>query len=342
MTPLVSIIIPVFNVERYLEACLNSVCQQTVTDVEVICVDDASIDNSLSLLDAAARQDPRVVILRHASNRGLPAARNTGFRAARSPWVLHVDSDDLVSKYLCERTLTAAENHKADAVFFGYTVFRDGKPAPADSFGMPAIPANRGALLSRPTFAWTKLVRADFLRAKSIEFPEGLCIEDIPVHWRIAIESDRPVLLDEPLVWYRQRAGSITYRTDWSVADSIMTCWDIIRTYLRATGSWEEWKAIFLAQELGSLAHTHAYYALANPTLARRVSEELHARMTSERWNFILQGKGLSRGQRDYLIACGRPTGPCSDPAPLLPTLRHRVRDPLRRLWHIPRQAFRA
>jgi hypothetical protein len=247
----------------------------------------------------------------------------------------------MVSSHLCERTLAAAESHGADAVFFSYAVFNDGKPAPPEPMAVTAALADRRALLCRPTFAWTKLVRTEFLRTKSIEFPEGLCIEDVPVHWRIAIESERPVLLDEALVWYRQRAGSITYRTDWSVAASMLTCWDIIRTYLRATGRWEEWKEIFLARELATLAHIDAYYALANPMLTQRVSEELRGRMTPEHWNFLRQGKGLSRCQRDCLIACGRPTGIRTSPTLLLPMLRHTIRHRLRCMWHRLSPGFR-
>jgi len=339
MTPLVSIVVPVFNVERYLGACLDSLRQQTISDLEIICVDDASPDSSGAILNGAASRDSRVVVLRHASNRGLSAARNTGLQAVRSPWVLFVDSDDLVSSRVCERALAAATCHAADAVFFNYAVFRDGQAPPPEPAAGASIQADRRALLRRPAFAWTKFVRTDLMRTNHMEFPEGLCFEDIPVHWRLVIEAQCPVFLDEPLVWYRQRTGSITYRTDWSFADGILV-YDLVRDYLRSTSRWEEWKDIFLAQALAIFAYTHFHYALANPRLAHRVSEELRARMTPEHWNFVLRGTGLSRSQRDYLIARGRPTEACADPALLFPVLRHRLRDALRRLWHRVRPSF--
>ena len=234
MTPIISIIVPVFNVAHYLDACLASLRQQMISGIEVICVDDASSDGSSALLDSAARQDTRVVILKHANNRGLSAARNTGLRAARGSWVLFVDSDDLTSSHLCERVLNAATGHTADSVFFNYAVFRDGQPLPPEPAPTVPVLADRSALLRRPAFAWTNLVRASLIRSNGIEFPEGLCFEDIPVHWRLAIESERPVFLDEPLVWYRQRPGSITSRTDWSFADGILT-YDLVRDYLQST-----------------------------------------------------------------------------------------------------------
>ena len=333
MRPLVSIVVPVFNVEPYLGACLESVFRQTLPETEIICVDDASTDGSGSVLDAAARRDTRVVVLKHATNRGLSAARNTGLRAARSPWILFVDSDDLLSSHLCERTLAAATCNAADALFFNYAVFRDGQPAPPEPAVTASFLADRSALLRRPAFAWTKLVRTDLMRTNGIEFPEGLYFEDTPVHWRLVIESKCPMFLDEALVWYRQRTGSVTYRTDWSRADGILI-FDIIRDYLRRTGRWEEWKDIFLVKQLAGFAGTHAYYALANPMFTKRVREETRARMTAEHWNFVQRGQGLLRWERDYLIACCRPAGVCTQPALLLPTLRHRLRDPLRCLWH--------
>jgi len=199
--------------------------------------------------------------------------------------------------------------------------------------------ADRTTLLHRPAFAWTKLVRTDLMRSNGIDFPEGLCFEDIPVHWRLVLESNRPVLLDEPLVWYRQRTGSITYRTDWSRADSILI-YDRIKNYLHDTGHWEEWKNVFLSQEMTNFARMHAYYTLANPALTRRVREETIARMTADHWSIVLQGKSLSRGARDYILSRCRPEDMYASPALLLPMLRHGLRDSLRCSWHRVRHAF--
>ncbi len=333
MTPGVSIVVPVFNVAPYLCGCLGSLCRQTLRDIEIICVDDASSDGSSGLLQSAAAMDSRVVILKHADNRGLAAARNTGLRAVRGPWVLFVDSDDVASSYLCEHALNAAAGHGADAVFFNFLAFRDGDPEPRDLAATVPVAADRTALLQRPAFAWAKLVRTDLMRTRGMEFPEGLFFEDIPVHWRLAIESTRPLFLDEPLVSYRQRGGSITSRTDWRFADGILI-YDLVRDYLVSTSRWEEWKDVFLAQQLANFAHAHAYFALANPTLTQRVCDEARARMDPECWRFVLSGTGLSRWKRDYLLSRCRPIGVRASPALVLSTLRHRLREFLRRARH--------
>lgn len=333
MTPVISIGVPVFNVASYVGACLESILGQTHSEIEIICVDDASTDGSVDALQAAVLRDSRVVLLRHTHNRGLSAARNTALQAARAPWLLFVDSDDVVSRHLCERTLAAANRFSGDAVFYNFRVFRDGGAFPAEPVPFPPALADRSALLRRPAFAWTKLVRTGLMRQRGILFPEGLCFEDIPVHWRLAIESERPVFLDEPLVFYRQRSGSITYRTDWARADALQT-WDMVENYLRSTGRWTDWKHIFIAGQLRSLAGMHSNYSLRNPALTGRVREEARARLSREHWEFVLHGNGLRRWERDYLIACSRTKQSSRDLSLLLPVLRHRLRDPLRRLWH--------
>lgn len=335
--PQVSIIVPVYNVERHLGACLDSLRAQSVADIEIVCVDDASTDGSAALLAEATRQDSRIKVIRHPANHGLSAARNTGIAAATAPWVLCVDSDDLVSGRICERTLAAASQTGADVVFFAHAVFVDGQSAPPEPGVVAPVPADRRVLLRRPAFAWTKLVRADLLHTRGIEFPEGLCFEDVPVHWRLALESAAPVFLDEALVWYRQRAGSITYRTDWTRADGIKV-YDLVRDQLRASGQWEAHADLFLQAELANFANTHAYYVFANPALVGCVREEALRRMTANHWAAALAGDGLLGWQRDYILSRCRPDGVDWHPRLLLPALRRYLRDSLRRLRHLFRR----
>lgn len=331
MTPRISVIVPVFNVERYLGACLASLRAQTMTDIEIICVDDASTDDSPKILAEAANHDARIKVIRHPVNRGLSAARNTGLVAAAASWVLCVDSDDLVSARICERTFDAAQSTGADVVFFSHSVFADGtQPPPEPAVAQPAI-VGRAALLSRPAFAWTKLARADLLRTKDIRFPEGLCFEDVPVHWRLVLESARPVLLDEALVWYRQRGGSITYRKDWTRADGIKI-YDLVREQLRQSGHWAGQREAFLVAEMANFANTHAYYALANPGLVGRVRAEARRRMTVEHWALAIGGDRLLSWQRDYVLSRCRPHGTAFALSLIIPLIRQAVRDPLRRL----------
>lgn len=116
--PLVSVVVPVFNVSPYLEQALTSIRSQSLAEIEIICVDDASTDGSIEILRQHARQDPRICILAHKENRGLGAARNTGLRQALGRYVYFFDSDDLLEIDALRGLTELAESRSLDVVFF--------------------------------------------------------------------------------------------------------------------------------------------------------------------------------------------------------------------------------
>ena len=95
MTPAVSIVLPVYNMEKYLRECLDSIINQTMTDIEVICVNDASTDSSLDILREYAAKDSRVIIIDSETNNGLGGARNLGLPHATGKYLIYLDSDDI-------------------------------------------------------------------------------------------------------------------------------------------------------------------------------------------------------------------------------------------------------
>ena len=121
---MVSVIIPVYNVEKYLAECVDSVLCQTYTDYEVILVDDGATDSSGQICDDYARKDPRIRVI-HQPNGGLSAARNTGLNAARGEYIYFLDSDDYITSDALEYMVATAEQAQADVVFFDGFVFFD-------------------------------------------------------------------------------------------------------------------------------------------------------------------------------------------------------------------------
>lgn len=111
---MISIIVPVYNVEKYLSKCLDSLVRQTYRDIEIICVNDGSTDNSQEILEKYAATDERVVIVCQ-ENQGLSGARNTGIDAARGEWIMFVDSDDWIDFHCCETVI-----RQTDLCFFSY------------------------------------------------------------------------------------------------------------------------------------------------------------------------------------------------------------------------------
>lgn len=122
---LISIIIPVYNVEKYLAQCLNSIIHQTYQHIEVICVNDGSLDNSKNILEEYASKDNRIKIISQ-DNQGLSAARNRGMREASGKYLMFVDSDDWIDLCTCEKAISLAEKNNADLVFWSYTREYDG------------------------------------------------------------------------------------------------------------------------------------------------------------------------------------------------------------------------
>ena len=128
--PTVSVVIPVYNVERYLEECVESVLKQSFQDYEIILVDDGSTDTSGTLCDSLKKSDNRICVI-HRENGGLSAARNTGLKAAQGEYVYFLDSDDWIKEDTLEKLISTAKAEKADVVFFdAFVFFTDCEPDP--------------------------------------------------------------------------------------------------------------------------------------------------------------------------------------------------------------------
>lgn len=121
----ISIIIPVYNVEKYLRECLDSCVNQTLEDIEIICVDDASPDNSIKILEEYSQKDSRIKILRHETNKNLGAARNTGLANATGEYAWFVDSDDYIDAKACQILYDAIKEFDVDMLCFSALKFVD-------------------------------------------------------------------------------------------------------------------------------------------------------------------------------------------------------------------------
>ncbi len=114
MSVKVSIIIPIYNIEQYLIRCMESVCNQTLSDIEIIAVNDASPDNSLAILKKFQAQDPRIIIINHKTNKKTAACRNDGLHAATGEYVCFLDGDDYLAPDFCEKLYKLAKKEHAD------------------------------------------------------------------------------------------------------------------------------------------------------------------------------------------------------------------------------------
>ncbi len=180
--PDISVIIPVYNVEKYLSRCLDSVINQNFFNIEIICINDGSTDGSLFILRDYAARDSRFRIIEQ-DNRGVSAARNAGLEVARGTWIAFVDSDDEVLPDIWTTLLNSADTE--DAICFSAEEIRieNGRKTPINSGYFDVPFQGIRTLLDKDLFrlsmtVWDKLFRRSKVEACMLRFPEGLHFED--------------------------------------------------------------------------------------------------------------------------------------------------------------------
>lgn len=208
----VSVIIPVYNTEKYLDSCLESVENQTLKDIEIICINDGSKDNSLEILKNHKSKDNRIKIIDQ-ENSGVSAARNAGIKKAIGEYITFVDSDDLISPYLCEINYNNAKKYDTDIIEFGDIKFKDGEKEnfeEYDNYDNSKILFSSCQDTENPfdklkiegSIACSRLWKRDFLIKNNIYFKEGISLgEDSLFDW-IAIAQARRVLQDKNVFYY--------------------------------------------------------------------------------------------------------------------------------------------
>lgn len=241
MGPLVSVVIPIYNVERYLDECLRSIREQTYSNLQIILIEDFSTDDSMRVL-MPHLADSRVRLICHEINRGLSAARNTGIEAATGDYVLFVDSDDVVDAELVEICLDCVVRTGAELVTYGFKAFNDREILHENSSVGSNVSKNSRMLgndyFELPHFAWLKFINKDLLRSSEMRFPVGLCYEDWPFHWSLGLAAKKICELDENPYHYRQRNTSITGSTGRKLLD-LFSVQSIVMKHLQVLASSE-------------------------------------------------------------------------------------------------------
>lgn len=219
MAPLVSVVVPFYNVEPYIAECLESLAAQTLADIEVILVDDGSTDGSRRIADAFASRDPRFVVVRQ-PNRGPGPARNEGVRWARGSYLAFADSDDVVPPEAYETLVCSLERTGSDLACGGVRRIRDGGLAASSLHEKVFRRAVRRThimdrrVLVRDRTVWNKVYRRDFWQEHRLRFPAGI-YEDVPLSMRAHVLADSVDVLPDVVYHWRKREtgeGSITQR----------------------------------------------------------------------------------------------------------------------------------
>jgi len=212
-TPLISVIMPVYKVEAYLDRCVQSLVDQTYKNLEIILVDDGSPDRCPELCDNWARKDPRIRVI-HKQNSGPSDARNAGLEIAKGDFIGYTDSDDILHPEMYESLLSAIQEREADIVECEYRTFLDGNEPPLPKAENTAsVYSTEDALrgrISGGTFqylVWNKLYRRSVI--KDLRFLSGKIHEDVFYVYQVFGICKTIVKLHRPLYLYRQWPESI-------------------------------------------------------------------------------------------------------------------------------------
>ena len=229
MIPKVSVIIPVFNSEKYLGPCLDSILNQTLHNIEIICVDDDSKDNSLEILNQYAKNDNRVKVL-HQVNSGPGPARNRALKIATGEFIIFLDSDDFFDQNMLSSMVTTAEKDNSDIVICGHVFFDnvsgvDFLKRTVEPKWFKRSPINPkdypDELFFCQSFVWEKLIRHSLLKEHNVLFyPTMIYQEDIPYTYNLMTLAKKISILSNTFVHYRkQRSDSLT--KIWGLKDDL-------------------------------------------------------------------------------------------------------------------------
>lgn len=212
---IISVIVPIYNVEKYLDKCLNSIRNQTYQKLEIILVNDGSPDGSSEIMEKHKKDDDRIKII-NKKNGGLSSARNAGIEVSTGDYLAFIDSDDWIDLDMMEKLHTSIVNQKSDvAVCDVRTEYENGELKAELKQGVEfsdVIEVNEhpDAYMSFDCFACNKLYKRELFVDQNISFPEGLLYEDIATFPRIFARISKISLVREQLYHYIVRSGAIT------------------------------------------------------------------------------------------------------------------------------------
>ncbi len=263
----VSVVIPVYNVESYLLQCLESVSNQTLKEIQVICVDNCSTDQSFAMLQDYAKKDSRFQVIQHPENLGLPASRNTGASMAKGDFIYFLDSDDYISTETLARTVAVAEEKELDVLFFEGIPFYESEELKdliqyKDSY-FQYHNALEEVSTGKELFAcfmehnimhgevWRQLISRHYYQKKQLEFANGLSIaDDTLFNFQNLLKANRVFCLHEPYYYYRIRQNSVvTSKRKYKDVEALLRCYSaVLLTFSQAKippAQWHLYKVFF-------------------------------------------------------------------------------------------------
>ncbi len=258
-SPLISVIIPAYNAKDYLRECLDSVCNQSYSNLEIICINDGSTDNTQQIMQDYAQQDPRITVISQ-QNQGLSVSRNNGVERAQGAYIFFLDSDDTIEPNAIETLYKRAHQTQTDIVICNLNKIdsSDGKKnnyqiwKRIDSQGtiheqeeMPLTFSTKDILnyvFITECYVWNKLYKTEFIKKHNIKFMPKIIYEDIVYFTDIILAHPQMSYCNQALYNYRLRDDSLCHKTDKKQLD-IFKVFETIEKKLKGSPEEEKLKS---------------------------------------------------------------------------------------------------
>lgn len=244
--PMLSVVVPMYNVEQYLDKCLQSIQEQTYTNFEVLCIDDVSPDNCAQIAEGYAKRDSRFRVIRHTQNKRPGGARNTGIENARGKYISFIDSDDWLLPNKFESEFVALERTGLNCVWsrFYTAMYEEDELILSDSLEdirEGEFRVTQDNFLLHPVMPWNKMYRLSAIKQYKLSFIENTLHDDTLFFVEFVIVSPLVYVLQTPLYVYRQRDESIMgkYRAGDAQLEDFIIEYEHYRKYLIDNRLWE-------------------------------------------------------------------------------------------------------
>ena len=272
--PKVSVIVPIYNVEKYLEKCINSLLSQTLEDIQIILVNDGSKDNSGNIAKEYEQNNKDRVIYVEKENGGLSDARNYGLKYATGDFIAFLDSDDYIEKNAYEEMYNKAIEENADYVECDFiwefpNKIRIDKQYPYK---------NKKEMLSFVrVVAWNKLIKRQLITDNNLEFPKGLRYEDVEFTYKLIPFINKFTYVDKPFIHYVQREGSIANVQNERTAE-IFTVLDNVIEFYKKNNIYEKYR--------DELEYNYARYLLCSSLkrMCKIKDKTIREKLLTESW----------------------------------------------------------
>lgn len=236
--PEVSVIVPVYNVEKYLERCLESLVNQTLENIEIIIVNDGTKDNSEEIIKKFMEKYPQKIVYLKKENGGLSDARNYGIPYAKGEYIAFLDSDDYVEKDIYKEMYELAKKENSDMVECDFLWEYPNKVR--EDIGQ-VYNGKKEMLEKVRVVAWNKLIRRSILEKTQIQFPKGLRYEDVEFTYKLIPHLNKVSFLKNTYIHYIQRENSIINVQNERTKE-IFTVLDNVIDYYKEKNFYEEYK----------------------------------------------------------------------------------------------------